>query len=121
MTTLAFKITDKSEITNPKDVKVVFDSLGFALYFSRSPIPFGRDKDISFSTYKHLGVYAYTGRFLEIFRKLPKGKLEEIEKLEQLRAVEYGHSIKVIITRFDSPEVDLPEDIKKMEELIANR
>ncbi|QTA81725.1 3-deoxy-manno-octulosonate cytidylyltransferase [Desulfonema limicola] len=117
MTTLAFKIINKDEITNPKDVKLTFDSQGFALYFSRSPIPFGRDTD-KFDTFKHLGVYAYTRRFLEIFRNLPAGKLESIEKLEQLRAIEYGHKIKVVVTEYDSPEVDLPDDIARIEKLL---
>ena len=115
MTTLAFKIVNKREITDPKDVKVTFDNEGFALYFSRSPIPCARDKAIIFDTYKHLGVYAYTRRFLELFRNLPEGKLESIEKLEQLRALEYGYRIKVIISEYDSPEVDIPEDIKRIE------
>ncbi|MDM8537215.1 3-deoxy-manno-octulosonate cytidylyltransferase [Desulfobacterales bacterium HSG17] len=117
MTTLAFKIVNKDEITNPKDVKLTFDNQGFALYFSRSPIPFGRDND-DFHTYKHLGVYAYTRKFLEIFRNLPAGNLESIEKLEQLRAIEYGHKIKVVVTEYDSPEVDLPEDIVRIEGLL---
>jgi 3-deoxy-manno-octulosonate cytidylyltransferase (CMP-KDO synthetase) len=111
MSTLAFKIVKKSEITNPKDCKVTFDSRGYALYFSRSPIPCSRDADTIFDTYKHLGIYAYTRRFLETFRNLPEGKLETIEKLEQLRAIEYGYKIKVVITEYDSPEVDYPEDI----------
>ena len=115
MSTLAFKIVNKDEITNPKDVKVTFDSKGFALYFSRSPIPFGRDFSDTFDTYKHLGFYAYTGAFLETFRNLPQGRLEMIEKLEQLRALEYGHKIKVVVTGYDSPEVDLPGDIAKVE------
>lgn len=118
MTTLAFKIVNPSEITNPKDVKVTFDIRGYALYFSRSPIPFGRDAATSFDTYKHLGVYAYTRRFLEMFRKLPEGRLEAIEKLEQLRALEYGHGVQVVITSYDSPEVDLPEDIPRIEGLL---
>ncbi len=67
MTTLAFKIVNPREITDPKDVKVTFDLNGFALYFSRASIPFGRDPSTVFDTYKHLGVYAYTRRFLEIF------------------------------------------------------
>mmetsp|Transcript_1300 Transcript_1300/g.954 ORF Transcript_1300/g.954 Transcript_1300/m.954 type:complete len:246 (+) Transcript_1300:182-919(+) len=118
MSTLGYKIVNKDEITNPKDVKVVFDRKGFALYFSRSPIPCSRDEEYSFDTYKHLGVYAYTKNFLEKFKKLKEGKLERIEKLEQLRALEYGFKIKVVITKYDSPEVDLPEDIKRIERMI---
>ncbi len=118
MSTLAFKIVNKGEITNPKDCKVTFDSRGYALYFSRSPIPCARDTNTIFDTYKHLGFYAYTRRFLETFRNLPEGKLEMIEKLEQLRAIEYGYQIKVVITEYDSPEVDLLEDITRIEGLI---
>jgi len=115
MSTLAFKIVKKDEITNPKDCKVTFDNRGYALYFSRSPIPCARDAGTIFDTYKHLGIYAYTRRFLETFRNLPEGKLEMIEKLEQLRAIEYGYKIRVIITEYDSPEVDHPEDILRIE------
>jgi len=118
MSTLAFKIVNKGEITNPKDCKVTFDNRGYALYFSRSPIPCARDADTVFDTYKHLGIYAYTRRFLETFRNLPEGKLETIEKLEQLRAIEYGYKIQVIITEYDSPEVDHPEDITRIEGFI---
>ncbi|MEW5909404.1 MAG: 3-deoxy-manno-octulosonate cytidylyltransferase [Thermodesulfobacteriota bacterium] len=113
--TLAFPIVDADEITNPKDVKVVFDQDGYALYFSRSPIPFGRDPDTSYEVYKHLGIYAYTRAFLEVFRSLPEGRLERIEKLEQLRGMEYGHRIRVVVTEYDSPEVDQPEDIARIE------
>ncbi len=118
MSTLAFKIINKDEITNPKDVKVTFDDKGFALYFSRSPIPFCRDSSTSYDSYKHLGIYAYSKQFLEVFRKLPYGNLEVIEKLEQLRAIEHGHKIMVVVTPYDSPEVDLPEDIERIEKII---
>lgn len=118
MSTLAFKIVEKGEITNPKDCKVTFDNRGYALYFSRSPIPCARDADTIFDTHKHLGIYAYTRRFLETFRNLPEGKLETIEKLEQLRAIEYGYKIQVVVTEYDSPEVDHPEDIARIEGLI---
>ena len=118
MSTLAFKIVKKGEITDSKDCKVTFDNRGYALYFSRSPIPCARDADTIFDTYKHLGIYAYTRRFLETFRNLPEGKLEAVEKLEQLRAIEYGHQIRVVITEYDSPEVDLPEDIPRIEGII---
>ncbi len=115
MSTLAFKIVKAREITDPKDCKVTFDRRGYALYFSRSPIPCARDAGTIFDTYKHLGIYAYTKRFLETFRNLPEGRLEAIEKLEQLRAIEYGYQIKVVITAYDSPEVDLPDDISRIE------
>ncbi len=115
MSTLAFKIINPEEITNPKDVKVTFDAKGNALYFSRSAIPFGRDSSTVFDTYKHLGIYAYTRCFLDIFRSLPDGRLENIEKLEQLRAMEYGYRIRVVVTEHDSPEVDVPEDIQRIQ------
>jgi len=121
MSTLAFKIVNPREITDPKDVKVVFDNDGFALYFSRAPIPCSRDNDRDFDTYKHLGAYAYTREFLETYRNLPEGRLERIEKLERLRVLEFGHRIKVMITEFDSPEVDLAEDIPRIEMLLRGQ
>jgi 3-deoxy-manno-octulosonate cytidylyltransferase (CMP-KDO synthetase) len=114
MTTLIYKIINDYEITNPKDVKVVFDINMFALYFSRATIPYGRDY-WDHDSYKHLGIYAYTKRFIDTFNSLPLGNLEDIEKLEQLRALEYGYKIKLAISRHDSPEVDLPSDIEIME------
>ncbi|BBO73685.1 8-amino-3,8-dideoxy-manno-octulosonate cytidylyltransferase [Desulfosarcina widdelii] len=116
MSTLAFAIVDPREISDPKDVKVVFDNHGDALYFSRAAIPRGRDTSQGYDTYKHLGVYAYTREFLECFRSLAPGRLEEIEKLEQLRAMEHGHRIRVVVTPYDSPEVDLPLDIQRIRE-----
>ena len=119
MSTLAFAIVEPREISDPKDVKVVFDANGDALYFSRAAIPYGRDGSEGYDTYKHLGVYAYTRNFLECFRNLPPGRLEEIEKLEQLRAMEHGHRIRVVVTPYDSPEVDLPVDIRRIREKMA--
>ncbi len=120
MSTLAFQIEDLQEYTNPKDCKVVMDHDSYALYFSRAPIPLARDGGDDFPIYKHLGVYAYTRRFLDTFNRLPRGRLEQIEKLEQLRVLESGHRIKVVITPFDSPEVDLPEDIARIEKMVTS-
>jgi 3-deoxy-manno-octulosonate cytidylyltransferase (CMP-KDO synthetase) len=120
MSTLAYAIVDKQEYANPKDCKVVMDESGNALYFSRAPIPFARD-DVQWSAgYKHLGIYAYTSEFLKVFSQLPTGRLEEIEKLEQLRALEHGHRIRVVVTEVDSPEVDLPEDIIRIEAMLGS-
>ena len=119
MSTLAFAIQDEREITDPKDVKVVFDNNGDALYFSRATIPWGRDGLHGYDIYKHLGGYAYTREFLECFRNLPPGRLEAIEKLEQLRAMEHGYTIRVAVTAYDSPEVDLPDDIARIEEKLV--
>ena len=118
MSTLAFRIIDPLEYTNPKDVKVVLDHQHNALYFSRAPIPHDRDGSKELHSYKHLGIYAYRCEFLTTFSKLPIGPLEDLEKLEQLRALEYGHPIRVVITEYDSPEVDLPEDIQRIEKLL---
>ena len=118
MATLKYRITDKKEIENINIVKVVTDNAGFALYFSRHPIPFYRDKGSSEVYYKHLGLYAFRKGFLEKFSRLPVGRLEAAEKLEQLRALEHGFKIKVVETASDSIEVDTPEDIKRAEDLI---
>lgn len=117
MSTLSFKIVNQAEITSPKDVKLVTDINDFALYFSRATIPHGRDY-WDHDSFKHLGVYAYTKGFVDQFNALPMGRLEDIEKLEQLRALEYGHKIKVVLSQYDSPEVDVPGDIEMMEALL---
>ncbi|MGM0417926.1 MAG: 3-deoxy-manno-octulosonate cytidylyltransferase [Thermodesulfobacteriota bacterium] len=117
MSTLAYKINDPEVISNPNNVKVVFSKTGKALYFSRSVIPYARDEETDYY-YKHLGIYVYKKDFLKKFTSLPKSDLEEIEKLEQLRALEYGYNIEVVVTKNDSPEVDLESDIKKIENLL---
>jgi 3-deoxy-manno-octulosonate cytidylyltransferase (CMP-KDO synthetase) len=117
MSTLAYRITDVREIHDPKDVKVTCDARGRALYFSRAAIPFGRDA-WQHPVYKHLGVYAYRKSFLDHFHELQPGHLEEVEKLEQLRVLENGLSVQVVITEHDSPEVDEPEDIVRIVRII---
>lgn len=119
MSTLMCKIVEDKEIQDPNNVKVVVDANGYALYFSRLPIPFVRDRGSTPHYYKHIGIYAYSNEFLLTFTKLPYGKLEEMEKLEQLRALEHGFKIKVIETPFDSTEVDVPEDIIEVERQLA--
>jgi 3-deoxy-manno-octulosonate cytidylyltransferase (CMP-KDO synthetase) len=114
MSTLAFKIEDKREITDPKDVKVTVDNNGFAMYFSRAQIPYPREEETPVDFYKHLGFYAYKKRFLNKIVTLPTGTCENVEKLEQLRVLEFGYKIKVVITPYDSPEIDLPEDIERI-------
>lgn len=118
MGTLKYKIIDKEEVKNSNYVKVVTDNKGFALLFSRAGIPFFRDSKSSSAYYKHLGFYVYRPDFLNKFSVLPVGQLESAEKLEQLRALEYGFKIKVAETMYDSIEVDTPADIQKVEELM---
>lgn len=120
MATVIKKIDDKDEIMNPNVVKVVIDRDGFALYFSRSPIPFERSEQ-SKSFYKHLGLYAYTKDFLFTFTNLPKSELEKVESLEQLRALEHGYRIKTIETKFETVGVDTPEDLEKAKRLLLVR
>jgi len=120
MSTLKHRITEQHNIMNPNHVKVVTDSQDFALYFSRHPIPYYRDSESSVEYYKHLGFYGYRMEFLIRFTRLPEGMLESAEKLEQLRALEHGFKIRVVETSFDSVEVDVPEDVKRVEEIIQN-
>jgi 3-deoxy-manno-octulosonate cytidylyltransferase (CMP-KDO synthetase) len=118
MATLCVPINDKSELENPHIVKVVIDQKGFALYFSRSPIPFVQKPTTAAmynypGGYRHIGIYGFSRAFLERFVSLPKGKLEETESLEQLRALEAGYKIKVLIVDYDGISVDTPEDLER--------
>jgi 3-deoxy-manno-octulosonate cytidylyltransferase (CMP-KDO synthetase) len=119
MATLIYKIVRPEEIADPNHVKTVFDRHGNALYFSRSTIPFLRNPEEGVPAYyKHLGFYAYRKGFLLTFVGLPEGEWERCEKLEQLRALEYGYTIRVVLTEHDSVEVDTPKDLERVEELI---
>jgi 3-deoxy-manno-octulosonate cytidylyltransferase (CMP-KDO synthetase) len=124
MGTLARPIESEEVWANPNVVKVVFGPAGNALYFSRYPIPYGRDAGAKFvagSAHKHIGIYAYRREFLLKFVTLPQTKLEQTEKLEQLRALEHGYGIRVWVTPHDSIGVDRPEDVQLVEELLRNQ
>ena len=122
MATIIKKIDDDSELTNSNVVKVVVDKNGYALYFSRYSIPYNRTSEKDHGKrpvyYKHIGLYAFTKDFLFTFKKLPHSSLENAEKLEQLRALEYGYKIRVVETKFDTVGVDRPEDLKRAEEAL---
>ncbi|MBW2090883.1 MAG: 3-deoxy-manno-octulosonate cytidylyltransferase [Deltaproteobacteria bacterium] len=119
MTTPAVPLTNVSEASDPNIVKVVFDQNHRALYFSRAPIPWPRDGEET-NYFRHIGVYGYRVEFLCRFVSLPQGRLEVLERLEQLRALEHGYPIKVIITDLVSPDVDVPSDIARVEEFLKN-
>ncbi|MCD8482526.1 MAG: 3-deoxy-manno-octulosonate cytidylyltransferase [Verrucomicrobia bacterium] len=114
LATLATPFRREEDYRNPNKVKVVCDVRGRALYFSRAAIPCDRDQQGwgSFPAYWHLGLYAYTAAFLEAFTKLPVGRLEGVEKLEQLRALENGFCIGVGITDRANIGIDTPEDVE---------
>lgn len=123
MATLMKKIEDPAEINDPHVVKVVTDKSGFALYFSRCPIPAlainSEVKDPVY--YKHIGLYGYTKDFLFIYKNLAVSRLEKIEKLEQLRVLEEGYKIKVIETKCETIGVDTPEDLEKVKEYLKRK
>ena len=118
--TLVRKIESLEELRNPGVVKVVFGSDRFALYFSRSEIPFVRDADdrtqwLAHSTfYKHIGIYVFRREFLLKYASMPESNLERSEKLEQLRILENGHKIKVGITQYDSVPIDTRDDVVRV-------
>lgn len=120
MGTLASQISNDTELANPNVVKLVLDKNDFALYFSRSPIPFARDGlDLRNQVYyKHIGLYVYRTNFLIKFSEMEQSYLEKLEKLEQLRSLENGYRIKVIKTQYKSIGVDTPEDLEMLEKLV---
>jgi len=121
VSTLAIKIKDPVDLKDVNKVKVVIDKNNYALYFSRNCIPFDMDQkyaeDFKIGKnifYKHIGLYVYRKSYLLKFAKMKTGYLEKMEKLEQLRILENGDKIKVILTKKDSVSVDSPEDLKKL-------
>ncbi len=124
MSTVRTPIYEIDEWHNINVVKVVTDREGYALYFSRSPIPFNRNQEtesqkskIPFG-YRHIGLYVYRKDFLSTFTKLPRTPLEQTEQLEQLRALEWGYRITVSETERPTIEIDTPEDLRRAEEAL---
>jgi 3-deoxy-manno-octulosonate cytidylyltransferase (CMP-KDO synthetase) len=126
MATLGTPLKYEKDFTNPNHVKLICDVQGYAIYFSRSPIPYFRDSQGIFETAKaaevpvliHLGLYAYKGEFLNRFSEMPPGRLERIEKLEMLRVLEQGHKILVGITHDSMIEIDTPEQAREFESVL---
>ncbi len=118
MGTLKKRIEDPREVSDPNVVKVVTDHFGNAVYFSRSPIPYVRHpENRSVPHFKHVGLYVYRRDFLLGYSDLPVGPLEKAECLEQLRALENGHSIRVVETEYESLGVDTPADLERVKQL----
>lgn len=120
MATVKTPIRDAAEMANPNVVKVVTDRDGYALYFSRSPLPYWRRPGGGILGYKHIGLYAYRREFLLTFARLAPTPLERAESLEQLRALEWGFRIKVAETTTAGVEVDTPEDLERARVLAAS-
>jgi 3-deoxy-manno-octulosonate cytidylyltransferase (CMP-KDO synthetase) len=139
MATLCCPVADERDYRDPNTVKVVLDSSGFALYFSRSPIPYLKTPNPStfrgsnFAatkegqlptrnvTYKHIGIYGFTRSFLQQFVAMPKSPLEEAESLEQLRVLENGYRIKVIVTDYRGFGIDTPDDLGRARKLLEKQ
>ncbi|GAA4282152.1 3-deoxy-manno-octulosonate cytidylyltransferase [Gaetbulibacter aestuarii] len=117
LASLMVHITDEAEITNPNTVKVIVDKENFALYFSRSPIPYPRDKNAHVKYYKHKGVYAFRKQAILDFYHLPMLSLEASEKIECIRYLEYGKRIKMVETDILGVEIDTPEDLEHARKL----
>lgn len=113
LASLMVEITDWDEISNPNTVKVIVDQRSFALYFSRSPIPFPRDKNAGAKYYKHKGIYAFRKQALLDFAELPMQMLEATEKIECIRYLEFGKKIKMVQTTVEGVEIDTPEDLER--------
>ncbi len=118
--TLKTAILDTDDVHNPHIVKVVTDDKGFALYFSRSAIPWCNPHQGSpMRRYRHIGIYAFQRDFLYAFTALERSSLEILEQLEQLRALEHGWPIRVVETSYYPVGVDVPEDIQRVEKILA--
>jgi 3-deoxy-manno-octulosonate cytidylyltransferase (CMP-KDO synthetase) len=117
LASLMVHISDQEEINNPNTVKVIVDQYNFALYFSRSPIPFPRDKNAGAKYYKHKGIYAFRKEAILDFYRLPMLPLEASEKIECIRYLEYGKRIKMVETDVQGVEIDTPEDLERANKL----
>lgn len=113
LASLMTPISDWEEISNPNTVKVIVNREGHALYFSRSPIPYPRDREVAATYYKHKGIYAFRKRALMDFQRLPMLPLEAKEKIEAIRFLEYGKKIRMVETHVTGIEIDTPEDLER--------
>jgi 3-deoxy-manno-octulosonate cytidylyltransferase (CMP-KDO synthetase) len=121
VSTLAIRIYDAEEISDPNNVKVVFGDNRIALYFSRSVIPYNRDSEKKINYYKHIGLYVYRYKVLQEFRNLKQSKLEKAEKLEQLRLLENGYRIYVELTKNNTIGIDTAEDLKRIKNILESK
>ena len=119
MATLRAYLSETHDYRSPHTVKVVIDCNGFALYFSRAPIPF-MQRTTAIPLFKHIGIYAFSRSFLETFVALPKGRLEEVESLEQLRALEAGYRIKTLLVDYEGVGIDTEDDLARARQLLQN-
>lgn len=120
LASLMREITNEDDINNPNNVKVVVDQNGFALYFSRSVIPYPREKNVGVRYFQHIGIYAFRKQALLDFYSLPMKSLEASEKLEQLRYLEFGKRIKMVETNHVGIGIDTPEDLEKAKQILIN-
>lgn len=121
LASLMTPMQDWDDIVNPNSVKVIVDQDNYALYFSRSPIPFPRDKEVNHVYYKHKGIYAFRKQAVLDFYRLPMKTLEASEKIECIRYLEYGKNIKMVETHHEGVEIDTPEDLEKAKKLMNNQ
>jgi len=119
MSTLRRRIDDPEDFRNPNVTKVVVDRDGYALYFSRAPIPYQREDSPAAPAWRHVGLYVYRRECLLLLARLPPTALEQSEALEQLRALEHGIRIKAIETQYDSVGVDTPDDLERVRNLVG--
>jgi 3-deoxy-manno-octulosonate cytidylyltransferase (CMP-KDO synthetase) len=126
--TACHPLHDKSSMLNPNVVKVVLDKAGYALYFSRAPIPYprdafaaGEDVPLGMPSFRHIGIYAYRAVFLRAYASLPLAEIEAFEALEQLRALWNGYKISVAVTNdAPAPGIDTPEDLQRVKEIFSD-
>lgn len=118
LASLMTEIHDWKEINDPNTVKVIVDKDNFALYFSRAPIPYPRDKNVDIQYFKHKGIYAFRKEAIMDFYRLPMRPLEEVEKIECIRYLEYGKNIKMVVTEDSGVEIDTPEDLVRANKIL---
>lgn len=121
LTSLMREISNEDDVKNPNNVKVVVDQNGFALYFSRSVIPYPREKNVGVRYFQHIGIYAFRKQALLDFYSLPMKSLEASEKLEQLRYLEFGKRIKMVETTHVGIGIDTKDDLEKARKLINSK
>ncbi|CAM3418607.1 3-deoxy-alpha-D-manno-octulosonate 8-oxidase [Aequorivita lipolytica] len=121
LASLMTEIHDWKEISDPNCVKVIVDKDNFALYFSRSPIPYPRDKNVEMQYYKHKGIYAFRKQAIMDFYRLPMRSLEAVEKIECIRYLEYGKNIKMAVSNTTGVEIDTPEDLIRANKLLKEK